>query len=44
MDLEDVFESEHTQESTDHTGEEKGDNLDQRVSPEEPGLPDLQLD
>ena len=39
-----MSESEHTQESTDHTGEEKWDNLDQRVSPEEPGLLDLQLD
>ena len=44
MDLEDVSDSEHTQESTDHTDEEKGDNPDQRVSPEEPGLLDLQLD
>ena len=44
MDLEDVSEFKHTQESTDHTDEEKGDNLDQRVSPEEPSLPDLQLD
>ena len=35
---------EHTQESTDHNGKEKGDNLDQRVCPEESGLPDLQLD
>ena len=39
-----MSESEHTQESTDHTDEEKGDNPDQRVSSEELGLPDLQLD
>ena len=44
VDLEDVLESEHTQETTDHTDEEKGDNPDQRVSPEEPSLPDLLLD
>ena len=44
MDLEDVSESEHTQVSMDHTHEEKGDNLDQRINPEEPGLPDLLLD
>ena len=44
MDLEDVLESEHTQEATDHTDEENGHKLDQRVSPEEPGLPDLLLD
>ena len=44
VDLEDVSESEHTQETTDHTDEEKGDNPDQRVSPEEPSLPDLLLD
>ena len=43
-DLEDVSESEHTQATTDHTDEEKGDNPDQRVSPEEPGVPDLLLD
>ena len=39
-----MSESEHTQESTNHTDEEKGDNPDQRVSPEELGLPDLLLD
>ena len=43
-DLEDVSESEHTQETTDHTDEEKGENPDQRVSPEEPVVPDLLLD
>ena len=44
VDLEDVPESEHTQETTDHTDEEKGDNPDQRVSLEESGIPDLLLD
>ena len=44
VDLEDMSESEHTQEMTDHTSEEKGDNADQRVSPEEPGVLDLMLD
>ena len=44
VDLEDVSESEHTHESTEHTYEEKEDNPDQRVCPEEPGLPDLLLD
>ena len=44
MDLEDVSESKHTQESRDHIDEEKGDNPDQRVSSEEPSLPYLQLD
>ena len=43
-DLEDVSESEHTQETTNHTYEEKGDSPDQRVSPEEPVIPDLLLD
>ena len=44
VDLEDVSKSEYTQEATDHTDEEKGDNTDQRVSPKEPGVPDLLLD
>ena len=44
MDLEDLLQSEHTQETKEHTDEEKGYNPDQRVSPEEPGLPDLHLD
>ena len=39
-----MSESKHTQESTDHTDEEKGDNPDQRISPEEPGVSDLMLD
>ena len=39
-DLEDVSESKHTQETTDHTDEEKWDNPDQRVSLEEPDVPD----
>ena len=43
-DLEDVSESEHTQETMDHTDEEKGENPDQRVSPKEPVVPDLLLD
>ena len=43
-DLEDVSESKHTQETTDHTDEEKGDNPNQRVSLEEPVVPDLLLD
>ena len=43
-DLEDVSEFEHTQETTDHTDDEKGGNPDQRVSPEEPVVPDLLLD
>ena len=39
-----MSESEHTQESTNHTDEEKGDHPDERVSPKEPGLPYLQFD
>ena len=44
VDLEDMSESEHTQETTDHSYEEKGANPDQRVSPEDSGIPDLLLD
>ena len=44
VDLEDVSESEHTQETTNHTDEVNGDNPYQKVSLEEPGLPDLLLD
>ena len=44
VDLEDVSESKHTQETTDHTDEVNGDNPNQRVSREEPRLPDLLLD
>ena len=43
-DLEDVSESEPTQETTDHMHEDKGDNPDQRLSPEELVVPDLLLD
>ena len=43
-DLEDVLESEHNQETTNYIDEEKGENPDQRVSPEEPVIPDLLLD
>ena len=42
--LEDVSQSEHTQETTYHTDEGKGDNPDQTVSPEEPSVPNLLLD
>ena len=41
--LEDVLESEHTQETTGHTDEEKGENPDQRVSLEGPAVQDLLL-
>ena len=44
VDLEDVLESEHTNEYTEHTDEANEDNPDQRATPEEPGLPNLLLD
>ena len=44
VDLENVSGSEHTQETTDHIDEEKGDNPDQRVSLEEPDVLNLWLD
>ena len=43
-DLEDVSESEQTQESANHTEEEKGDNPDHCASPIQLVVPDLLLD
>ena len=42
--LEDMSQYEHTHESIEHTDEVIEDNPDQRVSPEELGLPNLLLD
>ena len=43
-DLEDVLESEQTQDNADQTEEDKGDNPDQSASPVQPAVSDLLLD
>ena len=43
-DLEDVLESEKTQDTADQTEEDKGDNPEHSASPVQPVVPDLLLD
>ena len=44
VDLEDVSESKHTHDSTEHVGNANEDHLEQSTLPEEPAIPDLLID